>query len=531
MKTTIKINLSGQIFTLDEDAYQVLKDYLDSISKRFRDTDEGKEIIEDIESRIAELFQEKISEKKQVITIDDVKAIIDIMGRPEDILDEEETTGQESRSNFANGKKTRRFYRDPENSAIGGVCSGLAAYFGIETWLMRLLWVIFFFATGGGLIFILYIVLWIAVPKATTAAEKLEMRGEKVTVSNIEKTVKEEYETVKENVKEGYEKVRTSNELKKTKNVLDEIFHFIGQFFLIIAKIVLFIIGFSLIICGLAILAGMSLAFFFSRTFFPITFFGSDVNSLTEIFGIFGDPTNLTLISIALFFTIVIPVVALIYGMIKMMFRFKANDKMIGLTAFILWLLSLIFLISMTAVEGWHFNEYGRSSTTYELEEFPSDTLLIQFNANPDIEGFSNDLYSDYNDDLHLLSTEEKVYGKIDLNILPGEFEEWELTVRKHSQGRNDAEAVKNAGKLNYDWKQESSTLILEPYFNLDKPNRWRAPGTRVTVMVPEGKYVRFSSNTQYFLYRVKTVDELRKHELAGEIWKMTEEGLVSIRQ
>jgi len=531
MKTTIKINLSGQIFTLDEDAYQVLKNYLDSISKRFRDTEEGKEIIEDIESRIAELFQEKISEKKQVITIDDVKAIIEIMGRPEDILDEEETAGQESRGGYANGKKTRRFYRDPENSAIGGVCSGLAAYFGIETWLMRLLWVIFFFATGGGLIFILYIVLWIAVPKATTAAEKLEMRGETVTVSNIEKTIKEEYETVKENVKEGYEKVKTSNELKKTKNVLDEIFHFIGQFFLIIMKIVLFIVGLSLIIAGLAMLAGLSIAFFFSSTVFPMRIFGSDVNSLSEIFGIFGDPTNLTLISIALFFTVVIPIVALIYGMIKMMFRFKANDKMIGLTAFVLWLLSLIFLVSMTAVEGWHFNEYGRSSTTYELKKFSADTLLLSINANPDIEGFSNEWYNNYDEDRNIFTTEDRVYGKIDLNILPGEFEEWELVVRKHSQGRNDTEAVINAGKLDYTWEQESSTLILEPYFSLDKSNRWRAPGTRVTVMVPEGKYVRFTANTQYFLDRVKSVDELRKHELAGEVWKMSKDGLVSIKQ
>ena len=200
MKTTIKINLSGQIFTLDEDAYQVLKDYLDSISKRFRDTEEGIEIIGDIESRIAELFQEKISEKKQVITIEDVRNIISIMGTPEDILDEDEAAEEEQSRRSANGKKTRKLYRDPDNMAIGGVCSGLGAYFGIENWLMRLLWVILFFATGGGLIFILYIVLWIAVPKAMTVAEKLEMRGEKVTVSNIEKTIKEEYETVKENV-------------------------------------------------------------------------------------------------------------------------------------------------------------------------------------------------------------------------------------------------------------------------------------------------------------------------------------------
>ncbi|MCK5465634.1 MAG: PspC domain-containing protein, partial [Bacteroidales bacterium] len=212
MKTTVKINLSGQIFNLDDDAYQALKDYLDSISKRFRNMEEGAEIISDIESRIAELFQSKISDKKEVITIEDVNDVIAIMGQPEDFLEEEGMDG-EAGASYAKRKKSKKYYRDGDNAIAGGVCSELGAYFGIENWLMRLLWVIFFFATGGGPLLILYVVLWIAVPKAMTAAEKLEMRGEKVTVSNIEKTVKEEYETVKENVKEGYEKVKTSKEL------------------------------------------------------------------------------------------------------------------------------------------------------------------------------------------------------------------------------------------------------------------------------------------------------------------------------
>ena len=110
MKTTIKINLSGQIFNLDEDAYEALKDYLDSISKRFRDTEEGNEIIGDIESRIAELFQEKIDDKKQVITIEDVRDIINIMGQPEDILeeDEEETPGGDRGRRYSNGKRRRK---------------------------------------------------------------------------------------------------------------------------------------------------------------------------------------------------------------------------------------------------------------------------------------------------------------------------------------------------------------------------------------------------------------------------------------
>ena len=528
MKTTVKINLSGQIFTLDDDAYQALKDYLDAISKRFRDMEEGSEIISDIESRIAELFQSKISDNKEVITIEDVQDVITIMGQPEDYLEEEGMEG-DTGSSYTRGKKSKKYYRDMDSAVFGGICSGLAAYFGIENWLMRLLFVIFFLATGGGVMLILYIVLWIAVPKATTAAEKLEMRGEKVTVSNIEKTVKEEYETVKENVKESYEKVKTSKELKKTKNVLDEIFHVIGQIVLVFLKIILFIIGFALIIGGLSLLTAMSIAIFFRNTVFPMEFFGSQIHSFNEFFGIIGDPTNLTLISIALFFTIIIPLIALIYAGIKMMFRFKANDKIIGLTAFVLWILSVVFLASMAAFEGWNFNTYGRTSTTHELGDFSSDTLKVQIITDPGIEGFNDNWYFNYDDSWSMISTEDRVYGKIDLDIAPGDFEDYEISIRKKSLGRDMAEASLSAGKLDYEWSQEGNTLILYPYFSLKKTNKWRMPDTKVTIMVPTGKFIRLDKNTRYFLRDVETVNDIWDRKLAGEVWEMTDDGLVSV--
>jgi len=528
MKTTVKINLSGQIFNLDDDAYQALKDYLDEISKRFRDMEEGAEIISDIESRIAELFQSKISDKKEVITIEDVKDVIAIMGQPEDYLEEEGMEGDTGGS-YTYSKKSKKYYRDMDNAIFGGVCSGLAAYFGIENWLMRLLWVIFFFATGAGVLLILYIVLWIAVPKATTAAEKLEMRGEKVTVSNIEKTVKEEYETVKENVKQNYEKVKTSKELKKTKNVMDEVFHVIGQIILIFLKIILFIIGFAFIIGGLSVLTAMSIAVFFRNSIFPLEFSGSQIHSFNEFFGIIGDPTNLTLISIALFFTIVIPLIALIYAGIKMMFRFKANDKMIGLTAFVLWILSVIFLASMATFEGWNFNTSGRTSTTHDLDDFSIDTLKVQILTNPGIEGFNDNWYLNYDDSWSMISTEDRVYGKIDLDIAPVDFEDYEISIRKRSLGRDEAEASLNAAKLDYEWSQEGNVLILNPYFSLEKPNKWRMPNTKVTIMVPTGKFIRLDKNTRYFLNNVETVDDIWDRKLAGEVWQMTEDGLVDV--
>ena len=114
---------------------------------------------------------------------------------------------------------------------------------------------------------------------------------------------------------------------------------------------------------------------------------------------------------------------------------------------------------------------------------------------------------------------------------MEGEFESWELAVRKHFQGKNNTEALVNAGKLNYDWNQEASTLLLDPYFSLDKPNKWRAPGTRVTIFVPEGKYIHLDKNTRYFLDRVETADDVWKHDLAGEVEPVLGHDLARQRQ
>ena len=199
MKKAIKINLSGIIFHIDEDAYEKLKHYLDTISSYFSDKQESSEIIGDIEARIAELFQERVTQENQVIDLELVNEVINIMGNPEDIADSSEENVGGSSSFHETYERSRRFYRDPENSVIGGVCGGLGAYFGIDPLIFRLLFVIFFFAGGASIL--VYLILWIAIPKAETAAQKLQMHGERVNVSNIEKKVREEYDSVKDNVK------------------------------------------------------------------------------------------------------------------------------------------------------------------------------------------------------------------------------------------------------------------------------------------------------------------------------------------
>ena len=134
MKETTTINISGIIFHIDQDAFVRLKHYFAELKKRFGDTAEGKEIINDIELRIAEILQEKITDKKQVINEEDIEEIIETMGSPEDIdTDTEEEYEAPPKTEY----RQKRLFRDPDNTVLGGVCSGMAHYFGIDPVLMR----------------------------------------------------------------------------------------------------------------------------------------------------------------------------------------------------------------------------------------------------------------------------------------------------------------------------------------------------------------------------------------------------------
>ena len=191
MKITVSINLGGYFFNIDEDAYAELKLYLRNLELQFAGEESASEILSDIETRIAELFRARLTPYKQVISMDDVRYAISVLGSPEDISDpdEKQVHGKFSSHGY------HRMYRDPDGRIFGGVCSGLAAYLNWDTLLVRILFAVMIFAFGVGIG--LYLVLWIVVPEAKTTAQKLEMRGDPVTIENIKESVKSEFETVK----------------------------------------------------------------------------------------------------------------------------------------------------------------------------------------------------------------------------------------------------------------------------------------------------------------------------------------------
>jgi phage shock protein PspC (stress-responsive transcriptional regulator) len=518
MKKTIKINLSGLAFTLDEDAYQELKDYLDSVSSRFRDLKEGNEIISDIEARIAEIFQSKVSEKKEVITLEDVKDVISIMGKPEDFYDTEEEADSSSKKKDYTRKENRKLYRDPENAILGGVAAGLAAYFGIETWIVRLLLVILTFPLQ--VIPIIYIILWIALPKALTSAQRLEMRGEKVTVSNIEKSVKEEYESVKENVK----RVSKSEEFQKTKNVFGEILRVIGQIFLVILKIILVIIGIAFVIAGMAAIMGIASFVFFKNALFPPDFwhliFGVP---FTQFFHLYAHPGTFSLFSFAFFMVIAIPIIALIYGGIKLIFRFKANDKAIGLAGLVLWLLSLICIVTIIVYNGNEGTISGQTTDSEYLMPFSSDTLMLYMERDPGIKNFNDKWYYTDDEEWYTISDADKVYGKINIDIEFSDDRKFEILTRKISHSRSKIISVINAENIIYRYSQDDNKLYLDPYFALNKIHKWNGPETELIIRVPQGKYIYLDETTKYFLDEIEGIDSRDSKDAAGKVLPFSE--------
>ena len=210
MNKIFNINLGGYPFTIDEDAYAHLQQYLGAIDRHFRDSEGHEEITSDIESRVAELFQEKLNSRR-IVTMKDVKETIVIMGTPEDFgatveedfsyqenVDGTKTNSKSKRSSLKTGK---RLFRDPDDEVVAGVCAGIAAYFGINDPLwVRLLFVLITISGGFGIP--AYFIMWAILPKAESASDRLAMKGEPVNVSNIGKIIEEEIDHISEKVSE-----------------------------------------------------------------------------------------------------------------------------------------------------------------------------------------------------------------------------------------------------------------------------------------------------------------------------------------
>jgi phage shock protein C len=197
MNKTISVNLGGMLFHIDDEAYGILSAWLQEVERQFLHDPDREDIMQDIESRLGELFAQEINRSNQLILTGQVNRVIEIMGEPHNFSDDEAQEERHEEKKYY--KKAKRMYRDPDSRMLGGVCGGLGAYFHTDPWVFRIVFIVFsvFFLAG----FFVYLILWVAIPEAKNTAQKLEMRGEPVNIENITNAVKDEFSKVREKMR------------------------------------------------------------------------------------------------------------------------------------------------------------------------------------------------------------------------------------------------------------------------------------------------------------------------------------------
>ena len=349
MKKTLTVNLGGTVFHIDEDAYRLLDNYLSNLKIHFRKEAGADEIIDDIERRISELFAEKLTAGSQVITITDVEEVIARMGKPEDM--EAENDSEPSVGNATRTTIHRRLYRNPDDELLGGVISGMAAYLGWDVTLLRLLLLVVLIC-GVGTLIPVYIVCWLVIPEARTAAEKLSMRGEAVTVENIGKTVTDGFEKVANGVNDYMKSDKPRTFLQKLGDALVMV---AGWFF----KICLVIFA---IICSplLFVFGVVFVALLFAAVMVAIGG-GAALISMFPTFDVIlpTSPLSAIVMYIAGILLVGIPLVSLVWAIFSQIFKWQPMASGLKWTLVILWIVSAAVFGICFAMQGATFPILG----------------------------------------------------------------------------------------------------------------------------------------------------------------------------
>jgi phage shock protein PspC (stress-responsive transcriptional regulator) len=517
MKKTFTINISGSIFHIEEDAYEVLQKYLINLKNHFGAGDEGKEIIADIEARIAEIFIEKSGDNKKVVTLEHVEEVIVIMGKPEDFVeeDEEEVTIADE------AKRKRRLYRDPDHRILGGVCGGLSAYFSLDPVILRIIFVALFFITGGAAL-LAYLILWIAVPKAITTAQRLEMRGQEATVKNIEKSIREEVNEVKE----SYKKFKESESYSKGKKTMEGTGDVFYNILKVILKIFIVIIGSILIISGFFGILGLVSSMIIGHSFvdgWPILW-GPEINT-PNFLNHFVDPGTLTFGLITVAILVGIPLLAMLYVGTKLVFRYKSNNAIIGLSMVGVWLIALFALIIVSVSQVGNYKSRSSASSSNVISCDSCSTLYLKL---------GEDKYEDYaemnweieNYKVVVVNGDEILLGQPDLDIEKSGNENFSVLVKKSARGRDRENAREASEEIIYNYTITDSTLSFEPYFFIKEGNRWRDQKVEITLKVPEGKTVYLDNNLIKIIHDIENVSNTWDGDMVGKYWEMKPEGL-----
>ena len=496
MNKTININLAGIIFHLDEVAFEKFKTYLSNVKTALSKEESGEEIIADIEARIAEIFNLRMKENgSQVVDLSDVEFIIETLGQHEAFVDESENEEPTSSS-----KETRRFFRNPDEKVIGGVCSGIGAYFDIDPVWIRVLFLILLFFTGIG--FITYVILWAAIPEAKTTAQKLQMRGEAVNLNNIEKlfTKVEDY-TSSEKIKSGVNSF-VSFVVNGIGSILSFIFKCIGVLLAIVGAF----IALTLIVALLGIFGST-----WNLDGFNFISLNGYIYGLDGAQAIFGSGWRLLALRVGTLLTLLLPLFALVVFLAKIFGRELTNSKLLsfsGIASFIVGLI-LIFISAGSLIAD--FRE--RSTETDQI------TLSgMSFEITADIEDNQGFFFDVEDALLHI--------ENVRFNIQATTSSTASLELKHAASGSNHSEARQRAQSFDYPTAQIGEELRLSEYFTVPKESLYRGQDLKVTLRLPIGATVYLDESIENIMYHIRNVQDMYDGDMLGHLWEMTPEGL-----
>lgn len=489
MNKTVNINLGGMFFYIDEDAYQKLSRYFEAIKRSLTNANSQDEIINDIESRIAELINEKHSNPKQVISIKEIDDVIVIMGQPEDYRIEGDDASDnafqhENSANF----KTKKLYRDKDGAAIGGVLSGLGYYFGIDRTVLRFLALVLLLVFGVGVL--MYVILWIVMPVAVTTSEKLEMRGEPVTISNIEKKVRQEFDNVAHSIKNtNFDEIGNRVKSNSTKfgssfgDVLVQLFmvfvKLLGGFIILVTFPVIIILFIGIFTLGTT-----------SYINFPWTRFVEAANFANIPAWSYG---------ILIFIAIGIPFfLMLLLGFRLLVPTMKSLGSVAKYTLLAIWLIAIAALIGLGINQVSAFSQSGKTTQKQIIDLKPTDTLFVKFRFN---DFYSKNLTEHENFNITQdANNREVIYSnEIQFFVEKTEQEMPYFVINKTAKGSTLFESKKMSEKINYGFEIQNNTLLLDNYWLTDLNNKFRDQEVEIILYLPKNTLFKADESVQEF--------------------------------
>ncbi len=474
MKKTISVNIKGINFNIEVDAYEKLQDYLERLESTLQNEEGAQEIIEDVELRIAEVCSSLITNNKTVIELDDIQDILKNLGNPEEYLDEEERASNYQESHSTENTTEKRLFRDTENAAIAGVCSGIANYMNIDVVIVRAIFVIFFIFAGFGLP--LYIILWLIVPPTRNTIDRLRMKGKPITVESVREEVEVAAMRFSKSSKNFINRVKNdetySRSINKGGRILSSV---LGIGF----------IGFGLLFLILFIIIGVAemqiIPVQGEVGFLSLPEFGELILLENGDYTTFWYGTMISTFSVVLFFLL-----------IGSLFLFRFSNTFAKTALLLLFLIGTAGFITALTVglrTGRDFAITGEIE--HEIGAVYSETLFIK----PTFENleFDNSFTIKSNGKNSLMSINDNEISFYGISILYKRSKDSLFHIHQNfrAQSQSHKIALEKSKNIHQDLDLHSDTLTLSTEYSFPKEDKIRGQRVKIIIEIPEnGKVI-----------------------------------------